>query len=295
MPRSVVLNLLTGVFKVQYFRPDSLFLDRFERDPASCNSCEPEASGKLKLVLDVRANGNANTATKPPASLDHYRKVLQQVFDRYKGRVAVLVVEKEEDDARLFWAGSASEYLKLLKAACEVSHSNHVPCTDGGMSSRAITALVVDHDMANDQQTEAMGYIQRLSGAGMPTLKEVQEFTARKAELTAVATSMLAGFKAAGVDYINFHWQEKDRLALHATIRFLKAAGGGLPVMSDSMGQRNDDEAETLSKLEAVREEALPFVVWFSADDEGARSLVNPDGSLRATGKAFQATSATLK
>ncbi|MDR7480867.1 MAG: hypothetical protein QN158_14045 [Armatimonadota bacterium] len=61
-----------------------------------------------------------------------------------------------------------------------------------------------------------------------------------------------------------------------------------LPVVTNEIGQHDDDPQTTTALLRAVADLRLPHAVWFSIDAARARALMNPDGTLRLTGEAFR-------
>ncbi len=86
---------------------------------------------------------------------------------------------------------------------------------------------------------------------------------------------------------MNFHWYIADTRALGEAVAYLRARTG-LPVMTNEVGQFTDDPNQTTAVMTKIVESGLPLAVWFGLDGPKARGLVNQDGSLRSTGKAFQ-------
>jgi hypothetical protein len=119
-----------------YFRPESLFLDRWD---GTCRPCDAALSAGLKLVLTVRANGGPATPTTPPSDLQAYRRTLSSVLARY--RPAVIAVENEENSA-LFYTGTPEQYGAQLQAACEIAHQRGVPELSAPAPQQAATAMV---------------------------------------------------------------------------------------------------------------------------------------------------------
>ncbi|MGC8916906.1 MAG: hypothetical protein ACP5NF_08010 [Thermoanaerobaculum sp.] len=99
--------------------------------------------------------------------------------------------------------------------------------------------------------------------------------------------ALLASYRPAGADYVNFHWYIPDTRALGEAVAYLKAKTG-LPVLTNEIGQTNDDPNQTTAVMGKVVRLGLPMAVWFSVDAPKARALVNPDGTLRPTGEAFK-------
>jgi len=259
-----------------YFRPSAIFLDEWN---GTCPECEIALKAGLKLVLTVRNNGRRQ-ATSPPRDRPAYQRILSQVLDRY--RPAVLVVENEENSA-LFYTGTPEEYAAELKDACQVAHQRGIPCTNGGPVSTLVALLVYDHYLKSGKATAAQDFAARVF-----TPKEQRLLNSSKAqEQIGKGNALLSSYRAAGADYVNFHWYIADPRALGEAVAFLKAQTG-LPVLTNEIGQHTDDPHQTTAVMGKVVELGLPIAVWFGLDAPKARGLVNSDGTLRPTGKAFQ-------
>ncbi|GBC85971.1 hypothetical protein HRbin11_02438 [bacterium HR11] len=259
-----------------YLRPASIFLDEWD---GTCPECDIALKAGLQLVLTVRNDGRGQ-ATSPPRDLAAYQRTLGQVLDTY--RPVVLVVENEENSA-LFYTGTPEDYATELKAACQVAHRKGIPCTNGGLVSTLVALLVYDHYRESGQQAQARDFARRVF-----TPKEQQLIDSPRArEQLRKGKALLASYRAAGADYVNFHWYIADAQALEEAVAFLKARTG-LPVLTNEIGQHTDDPNQTTAIMGKIVELGLPIAVWFSVDAPKARALVNPDGSLRPTGEAFR-------
>jgi hypothetical protein len=267
-----------------YYRPSkAIFVGAWKgRD----EECEAAMKAGLKLVLTVRNTSGPGTPSSPPADVEAYRKTLGEILDRCTP--ALLVVENEENSAALFYEGSADEYLAQLKVACEVAHSKGVKCTNGGLVSSLVAALVADDYRQKGDAAKAQAYLKRaLSDEKLEKLAR----TAKFAEQVAKGAKLLEGYRAAGADYVNFHWYISDAEAPKEAVAFLKEKTG-LPVLSNEIGQQKNESPEQVTRImQTVVELKLPIAVWFSMDIDAfgeARGLVNEDGSLRPNGEAFK-------
>ncbi len=232
----------------------------------------------MKLVLTVRASGPLPTA--PPNDLTADQRTLGRVLDKY--RPAVLVVENEENSA-LFYTGTPEEYAAELKAACQVAHPKGIPCTNGGLVSALVALLVYDHYLGSGQSAAAQDFAAR---AFTPEIRR-QLDSPQAEEQIGKGTALPSAYRAAGVDYVNFHWYIAGTRALEEAVAYLKAQTG-LPVITSEIGPFTDDPNQTTAIMGKVVELGLPIAVWFGLDGPKARGLVNPDGSLRSTGKSFK-------
>lgn len=259
------------------FRPEAVFLDRWD---GTCPPCDAAISAGLQLILTVRANGGPRLPTAPPAHLHAYQTALAAVLDRY--RPAVLVVENEENSA-LFYSGTPEEYGVQVQAACDVAHHKHIPCTNGGLVSTLVALLVYDYYLSTGQLSAARDFASRAFTAE----QQQQLGSAQAQEQIRKGKALLAAYRAAGVDFVNFHWYIADPGALKEAVTYLRAQLGR-PVITNEVGQFTDDPTETWSKMNTIVELGLPMAVWFAQDGPQARGLVNPNGSLRPTGEAFR-------
>lgn len=258
-----------------YFRPESLFLDRWN---GGCPACDAVMSAGLKLVLTVRANGPGPTT--PPSDLVTYRSTLRSVLARY--RPEVLVVENEENSA-LFYTGTPEQYGAELQAACEVAHQRGVPCTNGGLVSALVALLVYHHYLEIGDHARAQDFLRRVFTPEQQQLVD----SPRAREQLEKGKRLLAIYKTAGIDYVNFHWYIADPGALGEAVAYLHEQTG-LPVLTNEVGQLTDDPNQTWAIMSMIVELRLPIAIWFAQDGPQARGLINRDGSLRPTGEAFQ-------
>ncbi len=260
---------------VIYLRPSSVFLEEWN---GTCSECDVALNGGLKLVLTVRNSGPSPTA--PPNDLVNYQRTLSQVLDRY--RPLILAVENEENSA-LFYTGTPDEYAAELKTACEVAHSKGIKCTNGGLVSALVALLVYDNYREIGDTVRAEDFASRAF-----TPEEQQMLDSPQAqEQIAKGKALLSVYPTAGVDYVNFHWYIADTKALEEAVSFLRAKTG-MSVITNEVGQFNDDPNQTTLVMAKIVELSLPIAVWFSIDGPKARALVNLDGTLRPTGEAFQ-------
>jgi hypothetical protein len=269
---------------VVYIRPLAIFLDKGDQ----CPECDLATANGLKLVLTVRANGEFQSPTHPPADLQQYKRDLKQVLLTYK---PVIVNIENEMNWDHYWTGTPEQYLAELQAGCEVAHSVGVLCADGGLVSGLIAGLVAEDLYNSGQQAQALDYAQRTlarSGRQIRSLADVERGMARGAQELADGRQMLSGFKAAGADRVNFHWYVEDPQALPPTIQFLQRITGGLPVMSNEMGQHEADPDQIAAVLPAARAAGIKPIIWYSIDRPDAKGLFELNGKLRPNGEMFR-------
>lgn len=258
-----------------YYRPASVFLDRWD---GRCPECDAALGAGLALVLTVRASGPGPTG--PPWDLGAYQWALAKVLDRY--RPAVLVIENEENSA-LFYAGTPAEYAAELEAACAVAHERGVPCANGGLVSSLVALLVYDDARRAGDTARA----ERIARSAFTPEERAQLDSVRAHEQIENGEVLLASYRAAGADYLSFHWYIADPQILAEAVSFLRARTR-LPVMTNEVGQVTDDPEDTTKIMAGLVAAGIPIAVWFGLDGPKARGLVDPDGTLRPTGDAFR-------
>ena len=268
----------------KYYRPISIFVERWQ---GSCEECDAAVQAGLKLVLTVRNNGGAGQPTSPPSDLNAFKQTLSQIVDKY--RPEVLVIENEENSAALFYNGTTQQYLQELKAGCEVAHQKGIKCTNGGLVSSLVVVLVSENYKAGGDANKANEYLNRaLVGAKQQFISQVN--SKKGQEQIAKGKELLAGYKTAGADFMNFHWYTADTEALGEAVDYLKTASG-LPVMTNEVGQQaNTDPSQVTNVMQKIVNLGLPYALWFSMDTnppDGARALNETSGTLRPNGEAY--------
>ena len=268
----------------KYYRPISIFVERWQ---GSCEECDAAVQAGLKLVLTVRNNGGAGQPTSPPSDLNAFKQTLSQIVDKY--RPEVLVIENEENSAALFYNGTTQQYLQELKAGCEVAHQKGIKCTNGGLVSSLVVVLVSENYKAGGDANKANEYLNRaLVGAKQQFISQVNSKKCQ--EQIAKGKELLAGYKTAGADFMNFHWYTADTEDLGEAVDYLKTASG-LPVMTNEVGQQaNTDPSQVTNVMQKIVNLGLPYALWFSMDTnppDGARALNETSGTLRPNGEAY--------
>jgi len=266
------------VLGARFVRPQAVLTAQPE---PSCPTCGRFQRAGFELVLTVRHTHQPREPAHPPTDLGSYRRTVEAVVTRY--RPALLVVENEENSASLFYAGSPEEYASQLQVACRAAHAHGVRCTNGGLVSRLTALLTYFHYRDLGQLGRAEDFARRVFPGPERRLVD----SGQAAVQVDRGRRLLRSYRAAGADFVNFHWYESDPEALREVVDSLRSQTG-LPAVSNEMGQRTDDPAQTVAVMEQVVKSGLPVAVWFAMDGPQARGLVDPTGRLRATGLAFQ-------
>lgn len=277
---------LAKSFGVTYFRPTNVKVDS---DNLTCDDCEEANLIGLKLILTIRNGGGMGNPSTPPTDLNAYKNRVARVLDMYKPYL--LVVENEENSGALFYSGTPQEYHQELSAACSVAHSKGYKCTNGGLVSSEVALLVADSYQAGGNTQKANDYLKRTLSSDKYN-QYIRNPNAQKiVEAVQKGKDLLLGYKAAGADYVNFHWYVADTAALREAVSFLQRTTG-LPALTNEVGQQlNTDPNQVTSVMQEIVNLKLPVAVWFSMDIQGfagARGLNEPDGTIRPNGEAFK-------
>ncbi|HVY47463.1 MAG TPA: hypothetical protein VHB21_16355, partial [Minicystis sp.] len=206
------------------------------------------------------------------------------------------------------YAGTMQQYLAELAAGCRAAHARGVRCANAGLSSAGMVWLLVDAyermghwqesarilGSAFDDAAVAAALDAALGGASPASAADVAKVLAAAKPAVDAARTLAAGWKAAGVDDVNFHWFERDEDALFEGVALLRATVGCNDVMTDAIGERTQDAVEATFKLGDAQDMGLTRVVWFSHATEGSASLVDASGHLTPSGEAFVEVQATL-
>lgn len=260
----------------RYLRPHAVALEGWN---GRCTACELALAEGLELVLTVRSA--ADLPGEPPADLPAFEAALADVLARY--RVALLVVENEENSA-LFYRGTPVEYLRELAVACGVAERFDVPCANGGLTSLGVALFVYEEYQRRGDTAAAESFAHR----AFASEERVPLGGPRAADQAYLVRRLVEGYRDGPVDVVNVHWYIRDARAFEEMVQVLREVTGK-PVVTNELGQRDDDPVWTREMMEAVLAIDVPVAVWFAQDGPRARGLVEPTGRLRPTGEAFRA------
>ena len=276
------MQITTGL-GAKYYRPLAVMLNT---DQISCTECQAALDQGFKLVLTIRANGGGGTPTVPPTDWNAYKNRLSQVLNTYKPEV--LVIENEEN-SNLFYTGSPQQYLDELKVGCEVAHSKNIKCTNGGLVSKLVVVLVSgsykpDANKADNYLRRALtpeDYTAVTASIGSPQwLSQIQR-----------GRDLLAGYKTAGADFVNFHWHQENAETIPEAVTYLSAASQGLPVINNEISpQKSISPNQVTSFMQKMLDLKIPYAVWYSNDGDGIggpTALTDKNGALNDSGKAY--------
>lgn len=258
-------------------RPIAIFLDRWEGIDAECDAALKEG---VPLILTVRNSGGMGKPSAPPIDLAAYKKSLAVVLDHYHPEL--LVIENEEN-SKAFYSGTPEQYRGELAAAVEIAHRKNIPCTNGGLASMLVAALVYDDYVQHGEKAKADSFAGRVFTQAARSVLNGQE--AR--DSIARGKALLGAYKATKIDYVNFHWFLPDPDALGEAVTFLRRQVD-IPAITNEIGQRDLRPETVTTLLSKVLDLKLPYAVWYSIDSPTAKALTDRDGTLRANGTAFQ-------
>lgn len=110
-----------------------------------------------------------------------------------------------------------------------------------------------------------------------------------KGPILADADRLMALYRSAPLDVVNFHWFIHDARALSQMVEYVTSATGK-PVVSSEMGQWSWDAAQAHVRplLRAAFAAQMQMVIWYSVESDNTAALFGGDGLLRPTGWEFQ-------
>jgi hypothetical protein len=220
----------------------------------------------------------------------------------------VVTIQNEEDGLQ-FWNGTPQDYLHELADAVRVAHAKGYRISNGGVTGVGVKLAYWHHLWVSGQHAAADAFAQRsldratlhnhmiaddIPDSAHPDRPVLAASEPMRNKLERVET-LLAGYRATGVDYINFHWYQNSPDDLRAVATWLSQTTG-LPAICNEMGQYGNDPATVAGLLAAARSLHLAYVMWFAVDGKGpAFGLVDQNGALRANGQAFRSLVASQR
>jgi len=268
----------------KYYRPLAIILDK---NPLSCTECQAAIDKGFKLVLTIRANGGGGNPTTPPTDWNAYRNRLSQVLDNYQPEI--LVIENEENSST-FYTGTSDQFLAELKVGCEVAHSKNIKCTNGGLVSKLVVVLVSESYKPDTNKTD--DYLKRaLTPEDYVTVTESIGSPLWQDQIKK-GRELLAGYKASGADFVNFHWHQENAETLPEAVTYLGTASQGLPVINNEISpQKSISTNQVTSFMQKVFDLNWPYAIWYSNDADGvggSTALTDKNGVLNDSGRAYQ-------
>jgi hypothetical protein len=262
---------------------------------------EIEAAGfRLNVQFNNLASSTGSRARSGPVADDAtYERELAAGLDATHPR---LVTIQNEEDGLQFWNGTPQDYLHELADAVRVAHAKGYEISNGGITSEALKMAYWHHLWVNGQHAAADAFARSslsssvrnrraiasdIPDSGNPD-RPILAHIPRMHDKLARAELLIAGYRATGIDYINFHWYEDSPNDLRTLATWLSQTTG-LPAICNEMGQFSNNPATVVALLGMSEALHLRYVMWSSADGTGpAFGLADPDGALRANGEGFR-------
>jgi hypothetical protein len=239
---------------------------------------------------------------------DTFGANLKWVIEQY--HPDMIVVENEADNPP--YTEAADEYLKEVKTACGIAHVEGIQCTDSGMTTKMVLALIVKNYLLRGDVAHANYYARylrlwfpmhfMLDPTGPELSQMLENAGASRAE------QILKGLRSAGADRVNLHWyvrpgggfppREHTELLVQAIM--MMRGVSGLPVVGGEVGMDlphgsdvTVDPAPFVAMMNTMANLGVsPLIVWdpgsgLFGQNQNARSLVDAQGNLLTLGKAY--------
>ena len=260
-----------------------------------------QAAGyRLNIQFNNLAPSPDSRARSGPVTDDAaYERALAADLDATHPR---LVTIQNEEDGLQFWNGTPQDYLRELADAVRVAHAKGYEISNGGLSAGAVKLAFWHHLWTSGQRAAADAFARSSLGPGvfrvgsitgdLPSSADpgrpILSHTPLIRNKLARVETLIAGYRATGIDYINFHWYESGPDDLRAVATWLSQTTG-LPAICNEMGQDSNSPATVDALLGMSESLHLAWVIWFSIDGNGpAVGLAGENAALRANGQAFR-------
>jgi hypothetical protein len=253
-----------------------------------------------------------------PGSLDAYKRFLTDVVHRYGPMGVHEYAIENEVNAPGHWGGSVDQYVQLVTAGATAIRAAdpQARVADGGLGSTVYGQAIARDLLAAGRPADAVAvyqlyYVRRFSTRGAALPQATDEASLRAALQTSQAVRNLAYVDATlalatgkVIDTFQLHFYERWDSARNVTTFLGAHLPAGLPVEAWEVGRFWPDAPadEALHASETVKAVTLLLVGgvrrvdWLplAYNPEGRNAtelrfgLVNPDGSVRPSGKAYQ-------
>jgi len=288
-----------GALEVAWFRPPTLYVDRWRPD-ANCAACRALSRSGLSVVLTVRNTGRdaePRRPSAPPEDTEAFGRTVGAMLDQW--RPALLVVEEEEN--RLYrFAGTPLDYRKELETACKASHQRGVICANGGLSYEAVTAATWLQLLKDGKADLACDYAKRAFYDRLGTVCSYRRADDvppdLREKLLQGADALLPIYRTGPLDQVNFRWNGGDAGALAQTIDAIGRLTGKPVICTDLSLRRTDQDPRHVRPLmRAAMAGGMKVAIWTSLDGEDSVSLFDEQGRLRPAGQEFAHQMSGLK
>ncbi len=246
------------------------------------NKTVPELNTKYKILLNFNSPGQGNMAIPFRTDFAQYKSDLNNVLNTFSVMPAVAIIENEESN-KMYFSGTAQQYVNQLQAAINVMHARNIKITNGGITSPGLNLLVYK-DLRKQGKFDSAEQFRKLAWVN-PDSPNVQN-------RAAFIDTLLRNYRTMNIDYVNFHWKDSfpSTQTLNQAINYLKKRTGKR-IISTEIGQLLPDTNVLITHLQLCTDQRLPYIIWYSPDiNSGLRGipLQNPDVTLTSSGYAYK-------
>jgi hypothetical protein len=234
--------------EINYVR-DAIILKGFKGKSSSMDNYN--SKGYKVLLNLVYENLPGKKPTPFPTDMTEYRKLLNDVLDKYKPEIAVIENEPTTD---VFHAGSVDDYIRELKTAVFVCKQRGIKVADGGLNLQWIELAMKGVKSNNHNFLETK--------------------------------KLLEAYKTIDLDYVNIHthapFNERGNpnafgaIDLKSAVDYIRAQTGK-EVICNEYNQRNNSSKLMNSAVTAFSAAGVKYFIAHSNDfaDGKAKSLYN--------------------
>jgi hypothetical protein len=288
---------------------------RYERLVMAVNGTNDRQLDSIKAAEDAgfKLNVQFNNLVDNPAPVGSGRARSGPVADDARFEHALgadldathprLVTIQNEEDGLQFWSGTPQDYLHELADAVRVAHVRGYEISNGGITAEGLEMAYWHQLWLSGQHAAADAFARTSLNSAVSNRRPIASdlpdsahpdrpvlaHIPRMRDKLARVEILIAGYRATGIDYVNFHWYEGTPADLRILATWLSQTTG-LPAICNEMGQFSTNPATVDALLGEAQSLHMAWVMWFAIDGKGpAVGLVDPDGAPRANGKAFRA------
>lgn len=251
----------------------------------------------LGMIIKWGNSSNSNPVAFPTDMTDYGAKLALALSHMNVDSVTVTHIEDEETTNN--HTGSMAQYLTECATAAPIIHAWGGKLTNGGIHPIGIGLLMYDDYIARGKPDSALLLKNRTFSNQMGNYVNNPASNPTLALYKRRVDTLLRGYAATGIDYVNMHWKEPFNGIGDGThmipggyteyFDFIKRITG-LPVMCNEVGF-NTDEGSPTALVEMMNEftaNHLVHILWFDDDEEGPGQGLMHNGVLTANGIAYR-------
>lgn len=199
------------------------------------------------------------------AEISFYAAKLDSMLKLPGGKPELLSINNEEAHREYWPIGTAASYVTWLNACVTVAHNNNVPISNGGITSGIVYSL---WDWYNDRGLpDSANWVAAIwgiaGGNGTYVQEQIQWYN-----------TLLDGFAAGNLDYVNLHWYEPERdnfsklttsKLLPKVVNYLRVRTGK-QVLTTEIGTKNEHCPLLYEMMDEAKASGMKWIIYFAGE-----------------------------